>query len=283
LERLDAEVASRARAAILALPRGESARVGPELVEAGMRVVDVGGDFRLPADHYPRWYGFEHPAEAWLGKAVYGLTELFAEEVTGADLVANPGCYATAVLLALAPVTGLLDDPIVVDGKSGLSGAGATPTESTHFPRSEGSVRAYRIGEHQHTPEIDLVLGRIGGRRRGVTFVPHLVPMSRGLSVTCYAPSEAGEEDLRSSLEQAYREAPFVRVLPPGVSADPKRVAGSNVCEIGVAVDAGTGTAVITGAIDNLLKGAAGQAVQNLNVMFGLDQSAGLPRTAVFP
>ena len=285
LERLDAGVAERAGAAVVALPHGESARIAPALVEAGVRVVDIGGDFRLPADAYPRWYGFEHPAEPWLDKAVYGLPELLAGDIAGADLVANPGCYPTAALLALAPLAreGLLPAHVIVDAKSGVSGAGATPSPGTHFSRADGSVRPYRIGTHQHTPEIEHGLEEAGATAPAITFVPHLVPMTRGLLATCYVTGVEDEAPVRAALSAAYADAPFVRLLPDGEVADPKRVSGSNVCEIGVSMDPRTGTAVVTAALDNLLKGASGQAVQNLNLMFGLDQTAGLPLIGAFP
>jgi N-acetyl-gamma-glutamyl-phosphate reductase len=173
----------------------------------------------------------------------------------------------------------------VIDAKSGVSGAGATPTSTVHHAHTEGSVRPYRVGRHQHTPEIELVLARAAGARAPVTFVPHLVPAVRGVLVTCYAPLSAGTtpEDLASALAEAYAEAPFVRALPAGAFPDPKRVTGANVCEVGVGMDPRAGTAVAVGAVDNLVKGAAGQAVQNLNLMFGLPQESGLPTVGMYP
>ncbi|MGH2684125.1 MAG: N-acetyl-gamma-glutamyl-phosphate reductase [Actinomycetota bacterium] len=287
LERLDASVADRVDAAILALPHAESPLVAPDLLEAGVRVVDMSGAFRLPADAYPEWYGFDHPAEAWLGKAVTGLPELYPDRIADAELVANPGCYPTAAALALVPPVraGLLPGHrVVIDAKSGVSGAGAAPSAGTHFARADGSVRPYRIGSHQHTPEIELLLAAAAGREVSVTFVPHLVPATRGLLVTCYAEArDAPAGALVDSLAEAHEGSPFIRVLPIDEPADPKRVTASNTCEIGVSLDRRTGTAVITAAVDNLIKGAAGQAVQNLNLMFGIDQAAGLPRMGVFP
>ncbi len=288
LERLDAEVAGRADAAFLALPHGRSAAVAPSLVEAGLRVVDLSGDFRLPAEAYPEWYGFTHPTPAWLGKAAYGLPELFRTEIEGADLVANPGCYPTAALLALVPPlrAGLLrGGPIVVDAKSGVSGAGAAPTDTVHHARTEGSIRPYRVGRHQHTPEIEQALERVGGTPVSITLVPHLVPAVRGVLVTGYAAVADGVEssDLSAVLAEAYADTPFVRALPPGHLPDPKRVTGANVCEVGAAIDRRTGTAILVGAVDNLVKGAAGQAVQNLNLMFGLGEATGLPVVGLYP
>jgi N-acetyl-gamma-glutamyl-phosphate reductase len=271
-------------AACVALPAGQSAVVIPGLVEAGVPVVDVGADFRLGAEAYPVWYGFEHPAPEWLAKAVYGLTELHRDEVRGAALVANPGCYPTPVGLGLAPLfgAGLLDGdgPVIVDGKSGITGAGKEPTAQSHFAALDGSVRAYRVGTHQHTPEMEAA---IGGAT--VTFVPHLVPAVRGVVTTCYARTAVGAtaEALRAALADTYGGEPFVRVLPAGETPDPRRLAGSNVCELSADVDAHAGTAIVIGAIDNLGKGAAGQAIQNLNLMLGLEETAGLSTVGVYP
>jgi N-acetyl-gamma-glutamyl-phosphate reductase len=274
--------------ALLALPSGMASELVPPIVEAGSRVIDLSGDFRLAQADYGYWYGFEHGAEAWLAKAAYGLTELNRTEVAGAALVANPGCYPTPVILGLAPLlTGGLvaPAPIIVDGKSGISGAGKNPTPQSHFASLDGSVQAYRVGRHQHTPEMERALAGAAGREVSVTFVPHLVPAVRGIVTTTYAPLAAGAsgDDLRAALEDAYEGEPFVRVLPAGHIPDPKRLTGTNVCELGVAVDPHSQTAVVIGAIDNLGKGAAGQAVQNLNAMLGLDETTGLSAVGVYP
>lgn len=282
-------VAGRAEAALLALPHEESARVAPALLEAGVRVVDLSGAFRLPAEAYPEWYGFEHPAPAWVEKAVYGLPELFRERVAGADLVSNPGCYPTAVLLALAPLveSGLVEPAgVVVDAKSGISGAGKAPSDSTHFATADGSVRPYGAGgTHRHTPEMEGVLGSAAGTPASVTFVPHLVPAVRGIVATCYArPAPGiGASELRSALAEAYAGSPFVRVLPEGALPDSKRTVGSNAVELAATLDPRTGTAIVAAALDNLGKGAAGQAIQNLNLMHGVPETAGLEAPAVYP
>jgi N-acetyl-gamma-glutamyl-phosphate reductase len=271
-----------------ALPAGTAAHIVPGLVEAGTRIIDLSGDFRLPPEDYGHWYGFDHPSPAWLDKAIYGLTELHRDEVAGAALVANPGCYPTPVILGLAPLLagGLVAPaPIIVDGKSGISGAGKTPTPQSHFASLDGSVQAYRVGRHQHTPEMERSLTEAAGEPVILTFVPHLVPLVRGIVTTAYAPltGRASAEDLTAALRDAYAGEPFVRVLPPGSVPDPKRVAGTNVCEVGAAVDSHAGLAVVIGAIDNLGKGAAGQAVQNLNVMLGVDETTGLSTVGVWP
>jgi N-acetyl-gamma-glutamyl-phosphate reductase len=288
LEPVDTDVAGRADLAFLALPHGESSTIAPRLLDQGIRVVDLAGDFRLPAEAYPRWYGFEHAAPQWLDKAVYGLPELFGEDIAGADLVANPGCYPTAAALALVPlVRDELVDPngILIDAKSGVSGAGAKPTATVHYAHTEGSVRPYKVGTHQHTPEIELILDRASGFATSVTFVPHLVPAVRGVLVTCYG-RRAGEHDLETlanAVAAAYKDTPFVRALTPGDMPDAKRVTGANVCEVGVGLDVRTGTVVVGAAVDNLVKGAAGQAIQNMNLMFGFDEAAGLPTIGVYP
>ncbi len=289
LEPLEAAaVASRAKFAFCSLPHGASAVLAPALLEAGVRVVDLAGDFRLPAAAYPEWYGFEHPAPAWLEKAVYGLPELFAAQVAGAELVANPGCYPTAVALALAPLVsaGLIGPgPILVDGKTGLSGAGKSPNDATLYAVSEESVRPYRFPKHQHTPEMERAIELVTGVSPTISFVPHLVPAVRGVLITSYAVAGAGAttESLTGCLAAAYAGKPFVKVLPPGEMVDTKRTRGSNLIELQAVVDPRTGTAIVVGALDNLVKGAAGQAVQNFNLMTGAEETAGLATTAVYP
>jgi N-acetyl-gamma-glutamyl-phosphate reductase len=274
--------------AFLALPHGESSRLAPALLEAGSRVIDLAGDFRLAAAAYPAWYGFEHPAPAWLEKAVYGLPERFREQVAGAQLVANPGCFPTPVVLGLAPLleAGLVEPaPIQVDGKTGLSGAGRSASAATSHAATEESVRPYRFPAHQHTPEMERALSAAAGVAVTVAFVPHLVPAVRGVLTTTYARAAAGATTARlvDALSDAYAGEPFVRVLPAGEMADTKRVRGSNVVELQAAVDPRTGTAVVVGALDNLVKGAAGQAIQNLNLMAGLEERTTLPTVGMYP
>ena len=283
-----AEAVAGVDVAFLALPHGRSAELAPPLLDAGTRVIDLAGDFRLPAADYPRWYGFEHPAPAWLDKAVYGLPELFRDQVAGAELVANPGCYPTPVALGLVPLlaAGLLETgPILVDGKTGLSGAGRSEAKAMSYAVTEESVRPYRFPAHQHTPEMELVLERGSGTAPVVSFVPHLVPSVRGVLITAYARAASGAttELLTDTLATAYAQEPFVRVLPPGGMVDTKRMRGSNLVELQAVVDPRTGTAVVAGALDNLVKGAAGQAIQNLNLLLGLEETTALPTSAVYP
>jgi N-acetyl-gamma-glutamyl-phosphate reductase len=289
LDSLDPDaVRDRATFVFLSLPPGASAVIAPALLDAGVRVVDLAGDFRLSAAAYPDWYGFEHPASAWLEKAAYGLPELFADLVAGASLVANPGCYPTPVVLSLALLlsAGLIEPaPIVVDGKTGLSGAGRALAEATSYAATEESVRPYRFPKHQHVPEMERGLELASGVSVSVSFVPHLVPSVRGVLVTCYAGLALGAttDSLTACLASAYADASFVRVLPPGRMADTKRTRGSNLIELQGVADPRTGMAIVVGALDNLLKGAAGQAVQNMNLMAGFEEAAGLPMTAVYP
>ena len=283
-----ADIVQAADVAFCSLPHGASAELAPPLLEAGLRVIDLAGDFRLPASAYPDWYGFEHPSPDWLGKAVYGLPELFGDQLPGAHLVANPGCFPTPVILGLAPLlsAGLVaPGPIHVDGKTGLSGAGRAASEAASFASSEESVRPYRAPRHQHTPEMERGLELATGFTPGVMFVPHLVPAVRGVVTTAFAPIEprVTTDDLTACLVDAYRSRQFVRVLPPGGMVDSKRTRGSNVVELQTFADTRTGTAVVIGALDNLVKGAAGQAIQNLNLILGLDETTALPTMAVYP
>jgi N-acetyl-gamma-glutamyl-phosphate reductase len=230
-------------------------------------VVDLSGAHRFDdAAVYTDWYGFEHPRPDDLAGWSYALPELFPPS---GPLIANPGCYATAALLALAPLAGALEPAgVVVDAKSGVSGAGREPKPSTHAGFVLENLSAYRVGRHQHAPEIEAQLGF------PVCFVPHLLPLRRGLLVTCYA--QAREQDLRERLEDAYADAPAVRVLAEGASPELARVQGTDEAEIGLFEDAATGRAIVICALDNLGKGAAGQAVQNANIALGLDETAGL-------
>jgi len=290
LSELDPEAAAAAGEFVFfAMPHGLSAELAPKTLESGARAIDLGGDFRLPADAYPDWYGFTHPAPEWLDKAVYGLPELFADEIRGAELVANPGCYPTAAILAVAPLlkAGLVKNgPVLVDGKSGLSGAGKAITEATSFSATHESVRPYKVPRHQHTPEIEHILGvATGGPAPPAIFVPHLVPQVRGVLCTSYVPlaGDATSEELTACLADAYSSAPFVRVLAVGEMTDTKRVRGANIIELQAVADPRTGHAIAIGAIDNLVKGAAGQAIQNMNLMAGLDETDGLSSIGVYP
>ena len=276
LEELDLDKHAGVDAAIVAYPHGAAAPLVRALRERDVRVVDLSADFRLrDVDVYEQWYR-PHQAPELLGEAVYGLPELYRDRIRGADLVANPGCYPTATLLALAPLAraGLIDD-VVVDAKSGVSGAGRAATDKTHFVAVDENVSAYGVSGHRHTPEIEQVLAALGADRR-ITFTPHLLPLDQGELVSCYVTCAGAAEglDLDQLYAGAYASEPFVELVaaPPGV----REVRATNFCRISVHRDARAGRAIVFAAIDNLWKGAASQAVQNLNLMFGCDEGEGI-------
>ncbi len=270
LETYDPDRHAEVDAAVVAYPHGAAAPVVAELRERGVRVVDLSADFRLhDRAVYEDWYG-EHGAPALLGDAVYGLPELHRAQIAGADLVANPGCYPTAAILALAPLAraDLLGD-VVIDAKSGVSGAGREPTHDKHFVAVDGTVTPYKVGRHRHTPEIEQELG--GDLR--VTFTPHLVPLSYGELVSCYI-TPTREADVRALYDEAYDDEPWVEVIegPPGMN----EVRETNYCRMSVHEDDRTGRIIVFATIDNLWKGTSSQAIQNLNLMFSRDESEGL-------
>ncbi len=270
---------------LLGLPHGLSMAAVPELLDADARVVDLGGDFRLnSAATYTDWYGVEHSAPELLDEAVYGLPELNFSVLPTARLVANPGCYPTASILALLPIADLLGGAhVVVDAKSGVSGAGRKASMTTHFSEVNENLKAYSVLTHRHTPEIEQVLASVGGGP-SLVFVPHLVPMTRGILATCYVHGldGLGEDELVGRYRALAERAPFVRLLEEGLPQT-KATYGSNFCDIGIRRDSKTGTIVVVAAIDNLVKGAAGQAIENLNLMCGFDRTAGLHGAPVFP
>lgn len=270
----------------LALPHGASAAPSMALLERGVTIVDLGSDFRLAsAEVYEEAYGAAHPYPEELGQWVYGLPELFRDEIAGASKVAAPGCYPTSAILALAPLVraGLVGSPVTVNSVSGVSGAGRGAKPNLMFGAVDEGVVAYGVLTHRHRPEIEQGITMASGKDTTVVFTPHLVPMQRGILSTCYAPASPGvtAEALRETLENAYADSPFVRV----VDAPPQTrwVVGSNNCLLAAFLDSRTGTAIVMAAEDNLLKGAAGQAVQCANLMRGLDEATGLPMNGWMP
>ena len=276
-----------------ALPQVASAEACLPFVRDGVKVVDISADFRLhDASEYALWYGSEHPAPDLLETSVYGLTELDRQGIAGAQLVANPGCYPTAALLALAPVVekGLIGEQIIVDCKSGVSGAGRGLSMMTHFSEVNENVSPYAVAGHRHLPEITQELRRLrSGFDPKALFQPHLIPMTRGILDTVYADFIAGAFDSPAQASAAvaelyaeyYRDEPFVKVTdkPPQT----KQTWGNNDCLVYPTVDSRTGKLVVFSALDNLVKGAAGQAVQNMNLMFGLPEATGLEQLAIYP
>jgi N-acetyl-gamma-glutamyl-phosphate reductase len=271
LEELDVERHGQVDAAVVAYPHGASAPVVAALHERGARVVDLSADFRLRlVEVYEEWY-VPHPHAELIGEAVYGLPELRRAQIEGADIVANPGCFPTAALLALAPLAPWLDD-VVIDAKSGVSGAGRAPTARTHFVAADENVTPYGVAGHRHAPEIDQELAMLGAPIT-TTFIPHLVPLDQGELVSCYCTLHK-TVDVEALFTRAYAREPFVELTdsPPGV----RDVRDSNFCRIHARFDERTQKAFVFAAIDNLWKGAASQAVQNLNLMFGFDETVGL-------
>ncbi|MEM1413290.1 MAG: N-acetyl-gamma-glutamyl-phosphate reductase [Myxococcota bacterium] len=282
-------VADAADVAFCGLPHGASAGIVSELRDRGLPVLDLSADFRLddPAV-YAEWYG-EHLAPQRFAEGVYGLTELHRDELPGAELIAVPGCNATASILALGPLVKerlAALGGLVCDIKTGVSGAGRVPKPSTHFPETGEGVRAYKAaGLHRHTPEIEQELGRLAGEALRVSFNPHLVPMNRGILATCYAMGETGADAVKATeaARALYAGSPSVVVREAGVHPDTLWVRGSNQAQLSYHHDARTGRLVAFAAIDNLMKGAAGAAVQALNVRQGFEESAGLAFPATWP
>ncbi len=259
---------------------GSAMRQVPALLERGVRVIDLSADFRLrSAEIWEQWYQSEHLCPDLLEQAVYGLPELYRDQIAGASLVANPGCYPTASILALAPFLERdVIDPghLLVDAKSGVSGAGRQPAAERMYAEVSGSVHAYAVAGHRHHPEICQVLDQLAGEAVSLTFVPHLVPMKRGILVTVYATVRQSEADFQELLTERYAREPFVDVLPAGATLRTGSTTACNVCRIAVERPRDGDVLVVLAAIDNLVKGAAGQAVQNMNLMFGLAEDAGL-------
>jgi N-acetyl-gamma-glutamyl-phosphate reductase len=273
----------------LATPHGVALSIVPEFLRGGCRVIDVSADYRLKDPKtYEAWYEQKHTAPELLEEAVYGLTELYRSELPGARIVANPGCYPTASILALAPILkeGLVQlDSIVIDAKSGVSGAGRSLSLRAHFSETTEDLQAYSPVRHRHVPEIEQEVSRLAGAKTSVTFVPHLVPMVRGMLATVYCKPFAKVDtgQLESLYKSFYEGEPFVEVLTGGELPRTKNVWGTNRCEIAVRHHTATSTILVVSVIDNLVKGASGQAVQNMNVVFGLPETSGLESLALYP
>ncbi len=273
----------------IALPHGHAMPLVREAAGHGVKIIDLGADFRL-IDYrvYEQWYKVEHVARELLPAAVYGLPELYRASIKDAWLIANPGCYPTSAILALAPLLEKkLIDPgtVIIDSKSGVSGAGRSLSLGSHFSEVNENFKAYNIAGHRHTPEIEQELGKILGGEIRVSFTPHLLPVTRGILSTVYA-------NLNSPVEQAellrlysdfYQEEPFVRVMPRGTLPQIKWVAGTNHCDLGLATDPRTGRVIVVSAIDNIVKGASGQAVQNMNLLFDLPEDTALAGPGLYP
>jgi len=285
---IDAFDYSALNAVFCCLPHGTAQEVIASL-PAHLKIVDLSADFRLADPNlYGKWYGHEHRAVDLQGETVYGLTELKRDAISNARLVANPGCYPTGPQLALIPLlqTGLIEgEDIIIDAKSGVSGAGREPRQNSLFSEVNEGVHAYGVGTHRHVPEIEQGLSEAAGAPVGISFTPHLIPMNRGILATIYVRLAAGAtlEEARAVLAERYADETFVHLVPKGVSPATHHVRGSNHCLIGVFADRLAGRIIIVTAIDNLVKGASGQALQNMNLMCGLPEIAGLEQLSLFP
>ncbi|GAB6158680.1 N-acetyl-gamma-glutamyl-phosphate reductase [Desulfotomaculum varum] len=283
------ELMARCEVIFTALPHGHAMTVGQEVMRRGRRLIDLGADFRLKdVDVYQSWYKTEHTAAVLVASAVYGLPELYRKDIKDSVIVANPGCYPTSAILGLAPLLAnkLIDtDTVIIDAKSGVSGAGRGLSLKTHFSETTENFQAYGVATHRHTPEIEQELSALAGVPVVVNFTPHLTPMVRGILSTIYAKLlvDLNIQELTEIYCSFYQNERFIRVLPPGLYPTTKGVAGTNYCDLSVTVDPRTKRVIVLAAIDNLLKGAAGQAVQNLNVMYGLPEDTGLNFAGMYP
>lgn len=272
----------------LATPDGVTMKIADRFLDKGVKVVDFSGDTRLnhPSVHF-QWYKIKHTAEHLLQKAVYGLPEINREKIRSAELVANPGCYATSNILGLAPLAanGLLQNTrVICDSKSGISGAGRHPNVRFHLPEAAGNFYAYKTGQHKHTPEMEQVLSGLAGSDVQILFNPQVVPVSRGILSTIYCPLEkSSESDIYDLFSGFYKDEVFVRLEKPGTLPEIATVRATNFCNIGITYDQRTATLVVVSALDNLCKGASTQAVQNMNLLLGFEETAGLMVPATHP
>jgi N-acetyl-gamma-glutamyl-phosphate reductase len=283
------EITERADVLFFATPAGITKEILPHFLESGIKCIDLSGDFRLKdSGLYEKWYGKSPAKDEYLKKAVYGLPEINRETIKKAGLIANPGCYPTAAILGLAPAiqSSLLKyKPIIIDAKSGVSGAGRSPSLGNLFSEVNENVKAYKPGKHQHIPEIEQAITELSGKESCIMFTPHLIPMTRGIMCTMYAElaEELSAKEIHEIYQEVYKNDLFVRVRPLGELPATKEVYGSNYCDIGLSVDHRTNQLTIVSVIDNLVKGAAGQAIQNMNLLGGWDEQTGIHQMPVFP
>ncbi|MDI6741170.1 MAG: N-acetyl-gamma-glutamyl-phosphate reductase [Smithella sp.] len=283
-----AQISQESDVVFLALPHGVSMNIVPEFIKAGKKVIDLSADYRLrDIKTYETWYG-KHASAKFIKNAVYGLPELYRPKIRKADFIANPGCYPTSIILGLAPALKkkMVDvSTIIADSASGVSGAGREPLTGSLFCEVDGGFKAYKVGKHRHLPEIEQELNVLAGKKFAVSFTPHLLPVKRGILSTIYAKlkKDISLADLHALYSAFYANEKFIRICPEGVYPNISSVTGSNYCDIGLAVDPRTKRVIIMAAIDNLVKGAAGQAVQNMNIMCGFREDAGLKIAPLYP
>lgn len=283
------ELSRQADVIFTATPQGYLASVIDEEILSNCKVIDLSADFRIKdVDVYEKWYGLEHKSKQFIDEAVYGLCEINRDQVKNARLIANPGCFPTCSTLSVYPLAkkGYIDmKTLIIDAKSGTSGAGRGAKVQNLFCEVNENIKAYGVATHRHTPEIEEQLGYAAGENVVINFTPHLVPMNRGILVTAYANLKPGvtEDMVRAAYEEMYKDEMFVRVLNAGVNPETRWVEGSNYVDVNFKIDERTNRVIMMGAMDNMTKGAAGQAVQNMNIMFGLDEAEGLRLVPVFP
>lgn len=283
-----ADIAEICDIVFLALPHGVSMEIAPAFISAGKKVVDLSADYRLrELATYEKWYA-KHTSASYLKDAVYGIPELYRKKIKDSQLIANPGCYPTSIILGLAPAlkNDLLNvNSIIADSASGVSGAGRDPQIGSLFCEVGGGFKAYKVGNHRHTPEIEQELNELAGEKFAISFTPHLLPVKRGILSTIYATLKKNItlQELHSLYSSFYANEKFVRICPSGVFPNISSVCGSNFCDIGMTIDLRTKRVIIISAIDNLVKGAAGQAVQNMNIMCGNKEDAGLQMAPLYP
>ncbi|MGB4149433.1 MAG: N-acetyl-gamma-glutamyl-phosphate reductase [Tepidanaerobacteraceae bacterium] len=273
----------------LALPHGKSAPLAREIYDRNVKIIDLGADFRIKdAEAYKLWYELEHACPELLEESVYGLPEIHKDEIQKAMIVANPGCYPTSIILALAPLLAnkvISRENIIADSKSGVSGAGKTLTDTSHFANINENLHAYKVGNHRHIGEIEQELSLLGQSQLLINFTPHLVPMNRGILSSVYAIPvvKLRQKELDELYHEFYKDCPFIRLRDKDSLPQTKWVQGSNYCDIAPILDERTGRIIVFSAIDNLVKGASGQAIQNMNIMFGLDETTGLKLAGMYP
>lgn len=284
------EVSKEVDVIFIALPHGIASNLVTKEVLSNAKVIDLGADYRLSdVNVYENWYNTKHGSQQLLNEdSIYGLCELNRSEISKYSLIANPGCYTTCSILSLAPIIDknfINKNSIIIDAKSGVTGAGRSLDISTHFTECNESIKAYKISSHRHTPEIEEQLTKIAGEDIHLIFTPHLVPMNRGILATCYVQlkEEIKLDDVYQMYLEFYKDEYFIRLLNKGMNPETKWVKGSNFCDIGINIDPRTNTLIVIGAIDNLIKGAAGQAVQNMNILFELEETTGLKGIPMFP
>lgn len=287
-EKLDLDRVSECDVAFTALPHGASKDVIPSLIDRGLKVIDLSGDFRYDdVKVYEQWYGQKHSSPELLAESVYGLPELYRDKIKGARLIGNPGCYTTCSILGAYPLlkSGLgSSENIIVDAKSGVTGAGRSVALAYHFCECTENTKAYKVATHRHTSEIEQELSKAAGREVVISFTPHLIPQKRGILSTIYINlnKDCTTEELVELYKDFYKGEYFIRVKKAGELPETKHVAGSNFVDIGIVADPRTRRAVVVSALDNIYKGAAGQAVQNMNLMFGLDEKTGIANAGFY-